>query len=252
MAPGVTSTFLWLLGTLLVRSALVTLAATWLTRTTWARARWVRAEPPSREQTKRELVAALLVILVDASVIAVALHAGLLVAIEPSPTLSGALWVLGSFAFMFAFFELWFYVTHRLFHTRALYFLHRQHHVARTAQPLSALSFSVLERLVLLSGTVGVAAALEPVYPISLRGLEIYLWVNYVLNVLAHSNVEVAPRWFPSSLPGRVFIATTFHAMHHERSNGHYGLFTRTLDRLFRTELPDYEERARARPTSAV
>ena len=241
MAPGVTSTFLWLLGTMIVRSVVVTLAATWLTRTAWARARWVRAEGPTRAQTKSELVAAVLVILVDACVIALALHTSVLTAIEPSRTASGAIWVLGSFAFMFVFFEAWFFVTHRLCHTRALYFMHAQHHVALTAQPLSALSFSVLERLVLLLGTVGVAAALQPVYPISLRGLELYLWVNYVLNVLAHSNVEVAPRWFARSLPGRVFIATTFHAMHHEEGRGHYGLFTRTLDRLFGTELPEYE-----------
>lgn len=246
MAPGTLGTFLWLLVALVARSAVVTLAATWWTRTAWARRRWVRAEPPSRAQTQRELVGAGLVIVVDAAVIAAALHAGLLTAIEPSRSLDGAAWVLGTFAFMFVFFEGWFYVTHRLFHTRALYFMHAQHHVARTAQPLSALSFSVLERLVLLAGTVGVAALLEPVYPIALRGLELYLWVNYALNVLAHSNVEVAPAWFMRSPLGRVFIATTFHALHHDRGRGHYGLFTRTLDRLLGTEVVDYEHVVRA------
>ncbi len=141
----------------------------------------------------------------------------------------------------------WFFATHRLFHTRPLYFLHAQHHIARTAQPLSALSFSILERLILLSGTVGVAAVLQPFYPTSLRGLELYLWLNYVLNVIAHSNVDVAPRWVARTVFARVFIATTFHAMHHEHPRGHYGLFTRTLDRHFGTELPDCVARLTAR-----
>ena len=47
--------------------------------------------------------------------------------------------------------------------------------------------------------------------------------------------------WFEVSRGGHVFIAVSFHAMHHARRCGHYGLFTRVLDRALGTEHADYD-----------
>ncbi len=241
LIPGTVRSALFLWGMLLVRGAVVTVIATLLCNTRWARRRAVVQGAISSSQLRKELVAALGVVAVDAVVIALVLHAQLLETISASPTLDGALWVTASFALMFVWFEIWFYATHRLFHTRALFWMHRTHHVARVTQPLSALSFSILERLVLLAGTVGAAVLVNRFVPVSLRGLEIYLWLNYILNVAAHSNVELTPRAFGRSLLGAVFIGTSFHSLHHVRLIGHYGLFVRVIDRALGTEFSDYE-----------
>jgi Delta7-sterol 5-desaturase len=241
LTPGTVRSALFLLGMLVARGAVVTVIATLLCNTRWARRRTVVQGAIASSQMRKELVAALGVVAVDAVVIALVLHAQLLETITASPTLDGALWVTASFLLMFVWFEIWFYVTHRLFHTRALFWIHRQHHVARVTQPLSALSFSVLERLVLLAGTVGAAVLVNQFVPVSIRGLEIYLWLNYILNVAAHSNVELTSRAFGRSPLGAVFIGTAFHSLHHVRLMGHYGLFVRVIDRALGTEFSDYE-----------
>ena len=43
------------------------------------------------------------------------------------------------------------------------------------------------------------------------------------------------------SFPRKVITSTTYHSLHHSRYTGNYGLGTRALDRLLKTEWPDYE-----------
>ncbi|MDY7232514.1 sterol desaturase family protein [Hyalangium rubrum] len=153
-----------------------------------------------------------------------------------------------SFAWMFVGFEVWFYVTHRLLHTRVLYRFHAQHHVAQVTDPLTSLSFSLLERLVLLGGSFGLVLLAMEVMPMTQAGLMGYILTNYVLNVVGHSNTEWLPKRFVSSWAGRLFFTPTFHALHHARYQGHYGLFTVVLDRWFGTAFTDYPHvHARAR-----
>jgi sterol desaturase/sphingolipid hydroxylase (fatty acid hydroxylase superfamily) len=40
---------------------------------------------------------------------------------------------------------------------------------------------------------------------------------------------------------GKLLTSTTYHALHHSRYTGNYGLGTRVLDRFFGTEWEDYE-----------
>ena len=70
------------------------------------------------------------------------------------------------------------------------------------------------------------------------------------MNVLGHSNLEVFPARFTQSPWGRWLITPTYHALHHARYRGHYGLFTQCLDRAFETVWPDYE-RVQQRAASA-
>ncbi|WP_426749434.1 sterol desaturase family protein [Myxococcus sp. Y35] len=153
-----------------------------------------------------------------------------------------------TFAWMFVTFEVWFYVTHRLMHTRALYWMHAQHHVAQVTNPLTSLSFSLVERFVLLGGAFLFLAAAGTFMPITQVGVLLYILTNYTLNVLAHGNTEWFPERFVQSWAGRLFFTTTFHAMHHARHQGHYGLFTPMLDRWLGTAFDDYPQvHARAR-----
>lgn len=153
-----------------------------------------------------------------------------------------------TYAWMFVGFEVWFYVTHRLLHTRALYRLHAQHHVAQVTDPLTSLSFSMAERLILMGGGFGLVILAMQFMPVTRSAVMAYVLTNYALNVFGHGNTEWLPERFVSSWAGRLFFTPTFHALHHARYQGHYGLFTPVLDRWLGTAFDDYAQvHARAR-----
>ncbi len=225
-------------GYLGLRSLVVAGSATWLVQHTEAgRRRRVYRRAAAPGQWRSELTAGVVTLGFDALVLATVLHLELLPVVPPTP------WNLGlGFGLLFVWFEIWFYVTHRLLHLPALYPLHAQHHVARVTQPLTSISFSLAERAVLHAGSFGFAALTFSLLPLPFEAFALYFSVNYLLNVLGHSNVEVVPR------ASRWVLTPTFHAMHHARHAGHYGLFTQVLDRLFGTVFDDYEAmHARAR-----
>lgn len=235
------STYLTVLATvsviILVRTVVVTGAAGLFLRTQLARMRRVYARGYERGQLASELRTGLLILLFDCLSLA-AVRASGLMHLE-APALRNTLITFGAIA---VWFEIWFYATHRLMHTRALYFIHAQHHVAKVTSPLTSMSFSLAERVILLIGINGFAIALSRVMPISMLGLMVYVTLNFVLNVWGHLNVELMPAGFARSALGKVFITTSFHAMHHARYQGHYGLYSPLLDRLLGTEWKDYPE----------
>jgi len=155
---------------------------------------------------------------------------------------------LATFVWMFVGFEVWFYVTHRPLHTRALYRFHAQHHVAQVTEPLTSLSFSLVERAVLLSGNFALVLLALGVMPVPMAGAMLYVLTDYALDVVGRANTEWLSTRFVASGLGRVLFTPTFHAMHHARHQGHYGLFTTVLDRWLGTAFEDYPRvHARAR-----
>jgi lathosterol oxidase len=145
-----------------------------------------------------------------------------------------------TFAVTFVWYEVWFYAIHRLLHETPLYRIHALHHENRVTHPISALSFSLAERVLILAGLIAFSALVSRVLPITLAGLTIYGLLNHVLAVLGHSNVEVYPAGFAERPVGRIWSTVTHHALHHERERGHYGLFTCVLDDLLGTSFADY------------
>jgi Delta7-sterol 5-desaturase len=225
-----------LTGVMLRSGLFVAAAFLWLRFSNFARRRRVFRLPLPDGQVRSEMLATIPVLLLDAAAITAVFYTGLL---TPAPaTMTNT---IGTIVAMFVLFEIWFYFTHRAMHTKALFFIHRQHHVAKVTDPLTSLSFSLLERVILLAGALGGAVLLSWTIEISLLGLWIYAIANYALNVLGHSNVEVFPPWFSRSWAGRMLVTPTYHALHHARYRGHYGLFTSVLDRLFGSVYPDYE-----------
>jgi sterol desaturase/sphingolipid hydroxylase (fatty acid hydroxylase superfamily) len=60
-------------------------------------------------------------------------------------------------------------------------------------------------------------------------------------NVMAHLGYEFLPAWLLRVPLLRWTNTATFHSLHHTRSRGNFGLHTRLWDRLFGTEIADYE-----------
>lgn len=219
-----------------VRYLLVAVGA-WLfvTRTAFAQRRRVYRRDVFDGQLRVEIRQGLVVLGVDGLALAAMIQLGLL---RTAPLTIGLF--LGTFAVMFAWFEVWFYATHRLMHLRPLYFIHAQHHVAKVTTPFSSMSFSILERVVLLTGSLGFAIVLSQLVPLSFGGFAAYFLLNFSLNVYGHLNVDPVPHAVVRTRVGRCLNTPTYHAMHHGRYEGHYGLFTPFLDRLFGHEFPDY------------
>ena len=239
LSTGWLVTFGIVLAAITIRSLMILGAAfAWYRASNFAQRRRVYRLAYAEGQIGSELQSAVAVIAFDAMIFSTIRHFGL-IHYADSPSL--ALGIL-TFLLMAVWTEIWFYVSHRAMHHKALFWIHRQHHTAKVTDPLTSLSFSLLERAVLLGGILGVAAALSLVVPLSMSGLIAVGLVNYLLNVLGHSNVEFVPASFARSPIGRVFITPSYHSMHHARYRGHYGLFTTTLDRMFGTRFEDYEE----------
>jgi sterol desaturase/sphingolipid hydroxylase (fatty acid hydroxylase superfamily) len=143
-------------------------------------------------------------------------------------------WLLG----LIVFNDLWFYVVHRLLHTRWLFkVVHSVHHRSVEVNPFSSYSFHLVEAL-LITGWVVPAALLLPIPLPVLMAAQVLGLLN---NVMAHLGHELLPSWWTRAPILRWSNTATFHALHHERFKGNYGLFSRVWDRLFGTELDGYE-----------
>jgi sterol desaturase/sphingolipid hydroxylase (fatty acid hydroxylase superfamily) len=217
-----------------------------LLRTDWARARRVFAEAPPPRQKWVELRAGVLLLAWDA-----ALLTGLRFAPwTPAHPLEPLGLVLG-FTLAFGFNEAWFFATHWLLHRPRLFFIHAQHHVARVCDPFTSVSFSLVEHVLATTPPLVVSWAMTLVLPVPIEAAALFGFVVWVGDVYAHSNLEPWPAGFTETWPGKVFATPTHHALHHARLNGHYGLYTRWLDRLFGTEFDDYAA-VHARKTPAT
>lgn len=186
---------------------------------------------------RRAELAASWVIPLDGVAFAACLYLGWLA--PAAPTLG---WSLVTFAVLSVGFEIWFTTTHRLMHTAWLYPMHAWHHEATVIGATSGLRFSLGEKLVLTLGSVGLAAAASHVIPITLPGVLAFFALYYGASIVGHSNVEVLPHALVDSPVGRVLATPTFHALHHSRIAGHYGLMSPGLDTLWGTVFADYPE----------
>jgi sterol desaturase/sphingolipid hydroxylase (fatty acid hydroxylase superfamily) len=137
--------------------------------------------------------------------------------------------------------EIWHYASHRAFHLRALHWIHLEHHKSRLNSHFTAISFSFTEKLVFDLGLLAPLAAADVLFGMNAFGIAAWYIGYLVINSFSHGNFELKSKDYNRRL-GKVLTSTTYHSLHHSRYTGNYGLGTRVLDRLFKTEWDDYEK----------
>jgi sterol desaturase/sphingolipid hydroxylase (fatty acid hydroxylase superfamily) len=115
------------------------------------------------------------------------------------------------------------FFVHKTFLYRYLHGIHHEHESMTTLSlyvmhPLEALGFGLILITILM------------IYPTSILGLLIFIFVNWILGVFAHSGIE------PSRGELANYICMTrFHQIHHENPKSNFGFYTPLLDMLFKT-----------------
>jgi sterol desaturase/sphingolipid hydroxylase (fatty acid hydroxylase superfamily) len=210
----------------------------------WGRKRFQTARIPAPQrvdgrQIRREVgqtVVSLVAGAVTAGAVGGLQFAGLaqlqLEAVSPLETLA---WVAGGLVIN----DAWFYGWHRLLHHPKLFrFVHHVHHRSIDVNPFTSYSFHGVEAI-LLGLWIVPAVVLLPIPMASLAALQVIGLAN---NVMSHLGYEFLPRWILKVPLLRWTNTATFHSLHHTRSRGNFGLHMRFWDRLFGTELPEYEQ----------
>jgi Delta7-sterol 5-desaturase len=136
--------------------------------------------------------------------------------------------------------EIWHYASHRAFHLGWLHWIHKEHHKSHLNSWLTAISFSFFEKLIFDIGLLGLLAALDVWVSLNFAGIAAWYIGYLMINSFSHANFELKSADY-TRLAGKVLTTTTYHSLHHSRYIGNYGLGTRVLDRVFKTEWGDYE-----------
>lgn len=224
----------WGLFFALSTAVLVALGFAW-ERSGPGRRRRIFAMPVPAGQRRREALANLGFVVLAAASFTAAVAGGLLradaVGVGPA---------LVTFFTCVLGFEVYYYMQHRALHTRALIRFHPWHHASRITTPLSGQSLGVVEALGWIFGLVLFPAILGVLGVLHAGALVTYLVMSAAGNILGHSNAEPHPR--SSGLRARSWATHpfTYHALHHARWTGHYGLGMSALDRLLGSEWSDW------------
>ncbi len=133
--------------------------------------------------------------------------------------------------------DTWFYWYHRLLHTKKWFrYVHFVHHKSFDVNPLTSLSFHIVEPFFLFFWIIPVSM----IIPIYAPLLIIFQIISILNNVKSHLWYEFYSKWFNKSI--FKFVSTsTHHNMHHSKINWNYGWYFRIWDKLLKTEFPDYE-----------
>lgn len=206
-------------------------------KTKFGKSRRIYQLPITSKQAKNEIVAALKIAVLDSIGVGLVHYTGLFRQ-TPGNFFNVTLTILVIF-FWVEFIYYWF---HRLVHTKKWYWIHRQHHVAVICWPVTFMSFSLTERTIHGVLGIGTFALLSLYIPIPLEGIIGYQILFVLLDLVGHLNVEIFPKNFPKTWLGKIIFTPTYHALHHARYHGNYGLFSPFMDKFFGTQFSDYEK----------
>jgi lathosterol oxidase len=145
------------------------------------------------------------------------------------------LWYLPvSFLLCLIIHDAYFYWSHRLMHTRALFkYTHAGHHRSMTPTPWAIYAFQPAEAVIQYLGIMGLVIFL-PLHPVIFFA---FLAYDTQVNTAGHCGFEVVPRWIAESRWYRAFNTVTHHDAHHTNFGKNFGLFFNYWDRLMGTFL---------------
>lgn len=165
-------------------------------------------------------------------------------AIAVATSAPAALRVAVEFTLLVLAFEAYFYLVHRLLHTRLLFRrVHAVHHRSKTPTVLSALSLHPVEAL-LIAGFLPVAMALVEMHLASIVLASLYLSASIAL---AHCGYRVFPHGFERLPLLNLYVTPLVHDAHHAKVDVNYGATLSLFDRALGTFLLP-EERPRSGP----
>ena len=144
----------------------------------------------------------------------------------------GWFYLIGSLLVMFVIHDAYFYWTHRLLHTPwFLKHVHAVHHRSTNPTPLAAYCFHPLEGM--LQGAILFPFVL--IFPVSSYAVFLFTFFIMLANVIGHLGFEFFPKKLRNSWPGRYFIFSTHHNIHHHRCNKNFGHYFTFWDKKMRT-----------------
>ena len=153
-------------------------------------------------------------------------------------------WMPVSFFVAMFLHDTYFYLTHRLMHTRALFrLLHSRHHKSITPTPWAILSFQPLETIFQF-GFFALLVLFVPMHPIILLA---YLFYDELVNAAGHSGHEFIPEKMQNHWLLRYSNAVTHHDLHHSKFHCNYGHYFNFWDRIMGT----FVDRGEVRPNRA-
>jgi len=151
----------------------------------------------------------------------------------------GWLYLGFSVVLMILLHDTWFYFTHRLMHHPKIYrAVHKVHHLSSDPSPFAALSLHPFEVMI----DAGVFVVFAFLFPVHMAALWIWQLTHLTLDVIGHLGYEIYPKGFNTHWLFKFKTPTTHHNMHHEKSNGNYGLYFTWWDRIFKTEFKNYNQ----------
>ncbi|HZE09945.1 MAG TPA: sterol desaturase family protein [Burkholderiales bacterium] len=138
--------------------------------------------------------------------------------------------------------DAYFYWTHRLMHTPALFrAFHGVHHLSRNPTPWTAYAFHPLESVVQALGLVLIIFTI-PLHPTALL---IFHTISTATNVYGHLGYELYPGGWAQHPLGRWINTSVAHNAHHDQARCNFGFYFLFWDRLMGTLDPAYEAKYR-------
>jgi len=135
-------------------------------------------------------------------------------------------------------YDIYFYIVHRIVHQKKVYLLvHRLHHYSPNITPFGAFSISSYEAIAEFI-FLPIIIFLIPLHPLALA---IFLTIYFVYNAYIHSGYELLPKFWVNTIPFKYINTAVHHDLHHSVLRFNFGLFTNIWDRIFKTQIADYE-----------
>ena len=165
------------------------------------------------------------------------LFASSYVGVLRSPSLATS---VGQFFLYFFAFDLYYYLIHRLLHTKFFYrYVHSYHHKSTRPTPLTSYAVHPIEGFVSFMFTIVLFIPMD----MSIGAFYAMNVYSVLHAVVLHSGHDFFPRWWYRNPVLKYYVTPVFHDLHHSDPKGvNFGIYTTIWDRVFGTISPSLEQ----------